>query len=135
MTASDVLTIWFLQFLSKIPETLACLGLCIWVLVRWGQTPASRGWALLGFVLLLVLALLSPGLSLATRYWIVYDALPAKNLGIRSMIYAVCQSTLYALAYGFLAAAIYIGRRPALTTSAASNLPPPLPRPQPPPLP
>ena len=129
MNYADILTLWLTQLFAQLPEIMLCLGLCVWVLVRWRQASSGAVWALLGFGLLLLLTLLGPSIHVAQQRWIIEDAMPAKEVGAMLTVFAAIWSTLRAIAYVFLAVAIYAGRSPAPAIS-----PPPLPRTQPPPL-
>ena len=123
MTNQALLVFWGGNLLRQLPEIAVALALSVWVLARWQRVPASRVWALPGFLLILLQALLYPSLILLQQHWMIDDHESAERVGYTMMVVGFLWSALHALALAFLGAAIFAGRaRPPL-----SAFPPPLP--------
>ena len=125
MTDTNLLMAWFASFLAQFPEILVALALIVWTLVKWRKAPASSGWALAGFGLLLLIALLAPGMQIAAQRWVMENHDDLKRAGLVLTIFSALGSAVRASAYLLLAAAVYTGRSSPVIPPATS--PPPLP--------
>lgn len=123
MTDREMLILWGGNLLRQLPEIAVALALSLWVLARWRRVPASRVWALLGFLLILLQALLNPSLILLQQRWMIDNHESAERVGYLMMVVGFFWSALHALALAFLGAAIFAGR----AQPPSPGFPPPLP--------
>ena len=115
------ITVWLNALVTQVPTLLTALAICAWVLARREQLGPAFLRALLGFGLLLVVALLAPVAQVMVQQWASSHYVGVKQVVRIYTILGFLWSALSALAFLFVALAIFAGRR-----VEGVDLPPPL---------
>ncbi len=121
MIDSNSLTQFLGISIGNLPTVLACLVAIVVILSRGQQIGAALPWAVLGFVLALVVSFAGPFSQVWLRGYFVSHALSFTQNGWMFSVLAVFNSLVHAAALIFLLVAIFSGRTPPI-------IPPPFPR-------
>src|SRR4051812_45066606 len=92
---------------SQVPVMIVCLIACAVIVVKWREASSGSIWALLGFIVVLLLCLTIP----ITQY-VQYSLIKSQGIGQSAPIIAslaIVWSLLRALSYGLLLVAIFAG--------------------------
>lgn len=94
----------------NLPIMIVCLGACVVILSRWGFRSAWSMWALFGFGLGFVIAIVGPITQGLLRSWVSSSGDVIHYTWIFSAL-ALFWSVLHAIAYGLIFMAVLEGRK------------------------
>ena len=122
MADHPLLTFWLGALAGMIPSTLAAVAICVCALVHRQRIGPAFRWTLLGFGLLVVTNLVAPATYFLVQQRIEDHHLVAQEAGALFAAHSIACSCVYAVAYGLMGIAIFVGR-----DGLRASLPPPLP--------
>ena len=122
MTVTDMLKEWLGIVLGSVPTILACFVAIIVILAQGRRLAGAFPWALLGFVLALVVSVAAPFSQVLLRGYFISHALSYEHNGWMFGVLAVVGSVLHAVALVFLLVAAFVGK------TRLAVPPPPFPR-------
>ena len=123
MDHAQLFQFWFSRFVYQLPTLAVCLAAMVVIFIKWKQSPSAAMWALLGFGLIVFVAIVMPLVQTVIQYWIFQDR-DSGNMAGRSWVFgavSIIWAVLHAVSYLFLLIAVFAGRSTVHSANPAQD--------------